>query len=82
MQWSQELQNLTVLYVKSRSMLNAPPYMQLLSVAPENALEESESTLHSSRAVWEHLEVLGSTAEVAQSVWEVCMLLPDRFTFY
>jgi len=53
----------------------------VLSGAPDNALAESESTLHSSRAVWEYPEVLGSTGEVARSVWEGCLLLPDQFTF-
>jgi len=51
--------------------LNAPPQLQVLSGAPENALEESESTLPSSRGAWEHLEGLGSTGEGNQSVWEV-----------
>ena len=46
-----------------------------------NALVESGSTLLSSRGVWEHLEVLGSTGEVARSVWEDCVLLLDLFTF-
>jgi hypothetical protein len=53
----------------------------MLSGAPENALGESESTSLGSRGVWEHLEVLRSTGEVARSVWEDCVLLPDRFTF-
>jgi len=62
-QRSQQLQNLTILIVKSRSFLNAPPSLQVLSGACENALAESESTLQISRAGWEHLEVLGSTGE-------------------
>jgi hypothetical protein len=49
--------------------------------APENALAELESTLLCSRTMWKHLEVLRSTGEIAQSVWEDCMLHPDRFTF-
>ena len=49
--------------------------------APENALAESENTLLSSRGASEHLEGLRSTAEVDRSVREVCMLIPDRFTF-
>jgi len=80
-QRSQELQYLTILEVKSRSILDAASYLQVLSGALDNALAESESTLLSSRGVWEHLQVLRSTGEVAQSVWEDCMLLPDRFTF-
>jgi hypothetical protein len=53
----------------------------VLSGAPENALAESESTLLRSRGAWEHLELLGSTGDVYRSVWEVCVWLPDRFTF-
>jgi len=44
-QRSQQLQNLTILMVKSRSILNAPPSLQVLSGAHENALAQSESTL-------------------------------------
>ena len=62
-QRSQELQNSTILQVKSHSILNAPPKLWVLSGAPENALAESQSTLLSSRGVWDHLEVLGSTGE-------------------
>jgi hypothetical protein len=54
--------------------------MLVLSGVSVNALAESESTLLSSKGAWEHLALLGSTGEVYQSVWEVCMLLPDRFT--
>ena len=53
----------------------------MLLEAPENALAESESTLLCSRGAWKHLEVLRSTGEVDQSVWEVCVCLLDRFTF-
>ena len=53
----------------------------MLSGAPANALAESESTLQSSRGGWKHLEVFWSTGEGYQSVWEVCVWLPDRFTF-
>ena len=53
----------------------------MLSGAPENALAESQSTLLSSRGVWEHLEVFRSTGAVTWSVWENCELLPDWFTF-
>jgi len=80
-QRSQQLQNLTILIVKSRSILNAPPSLQVLSGARANALAESESTLQSSRGGWEHLEVLRSTGEGYRSVWEVCVWLPDRITF-
>ena len=80
-QRSQQLPNLTILIVKSRSILNAPPSLQVLSGARENALAESESTLQSSRGGWEHLEVLRSTGEGYRSVWEVCVRLPDRITF-
>jgi len=44
-QRSQQLQNLTILMVKSRSILNAPPSLQVLSGARDNALAQSESTL-------------------------------------
>ena len=67
-QRSQLLQNLTILQVNSGSILNAPPSLQVLLEAPENALAESESTLLSSRGAWEHLEVLRSTSEVDRSV--------------
>jgi len=41
-QRSQLLQNLTILIVQSRSVLNAPPYLQVLSGSSENTLAESE----------------------------------------
>jgi hypothetical protein len=44
-QRSQRLQKLTILQVNSCSILNAPPSLQVISGAPENALAESESTL-------------------------------------
>jgi len=80
-QRSQQLHNLTILIVKFRSILNAPPSLQVLSGGCENPLAESESTLQSSRGRWEHLEVLRSTAEGYWSGWEVCVWLPDRITF-
>jgi len=49
--------------------------------ASENTVAESERTLHSSSGVWEHLGVGWSTGEVAQSVWEVCVLRPNWYTF-
>jgi len=67
-QRSLQLQNLSILIVKSRSMLHAPPSLQVLSGARENALSQSESILHSSRGGWEHLEVLRSTAKGYRSV--------------
>jgi len=78
---SQLFQNLTILQVNSWSILNAPPSLQVRLGAPENALAESENTLLSSSGAWEQLEVLRSTGEVDYSVWEIGMLLPDRFTF-
>jgi len=78
---SHPLQYLTVLIVKSRSIRNAHPQLQVPSRATENALVESESTLQSSRRAWEHLEVLESSSEGYRSVWEVCVWLPDWFTF-
>jgi len=80
-QRSPQLQNLTILTVKSPSILNAPPSPQVLSGARENALAQSQSILQSSRGGWKHLEVLKSTGEGYQSVWEVCVWLPDRITF-
>ena len=80
-QRSQLIQNLTILIVKSRSILNAPPSLQVLSEEPENALAQSQSILQSSRGGWEHLEVLRSSGEGYRSVWEVCVWLPDRITF-
>jgi len=80
-QRSQPLQNLTILIVKSRSILNAPPSLLVLSRECENALAESESTFQSSRGGWEHLEELKSTVEGYRSVWEVCVWFPDRITF-
>ena len=79
-QRSPQLQNLTILIVKSRSILNAPPSLQELSGASENALAQSENILQSSRGGWEHLEVLRSTGEGYRSVWEVCVWFPDRIT--
>jgi len=80
-QRSQQLQNLTILTVKFRSILNAPPSLQVLSGPRENAPAESENTLQSSMGGWEHLEVLRRTGEGYRSVWEVCVWLPDRITF-
>ena len=80
-QRSHLLHNLTILIVMSGSFLNAPPKLEVLSGAPENALAESESTLQCSRGVCEHLEVLGSAGEGYRSVWDVCVRLPDWFTF-
>jgi hypothetical protein len=62
-QRSQQLQHLTVEIVKLQGILNAPPSLQVVSGARENALAESESTLQSSRAGWEHLDVLTSTGK-------------------
>jgi len=62
---------------QSRSILNAPPPLQALLGASDNVLAESQSTLQSSRGGWEHLEVLRSSGEGYQSLWEVCVWLPD-----
>jgi hypothetical protein len=48
-QRSPQLQNLTILIVKSRSIPNAPPTLQVLSGVSENDLAQSESILQSSR---------------------------------
>jgi hypothetical protein len=55
---SPQLQNLNILIVKSCSILNAPPSLQVLSGASENALAHSESILQNSRR---GLEASGST---------------------
>jgi hypothetical protein len=67
-QRSQVLQYLTILSVKTFSILNAPPYLLKLSGAPSGALAESEGTLLSSRGAWKHLEIFGSNVEVNWSV--------------
>jgi hypothetical protein len=68
-QRSPQLHNWTLLIVKSRSILDAPTSLQVLSGVRENALAQTESILQSSRGGgWEHLEVLGSTGEGYRSV--------------
>jgi hypothetical protein len=67
-QRSPQLQNLTILIVKSRSILNALLSLQVLSKVHENALVQSESILQSFRGGWEHLEVLRSTGEGYRNV--------------
>ena len=57
--------------IQSPRILNAPPSLQVLSGARENALAESESTLHNSRGGWEHLEVPRSSGEGYRSVWDI-----------
>jgi len=56
--------------VKSRSSLESPPYLQVLSGAPVNALAESGGTLLNSRGIWQQLAIHRGTGEVARSVWE------------
>ena len=73
--------NLTILILQFCSILIAPPSLQVLWGACENALAESESTVQSSRRGWEHVGVLSSSDEGCQSVWEVCVWLPDWITF-
>jgi len=80
-QRSQQLQNLTIILVKCSSILNAPPLLQVLSGTCENALAESESTLHRSRGGWDHLEVLIFTGKSHWCIWDVCVWLLDRITF-
>jgi hypothetical protein len=63
-----ELSGLSLLEYPIWSILNTPPELQMLSEAAENALAQSESTLLSSRGVWERLKVLRSTGEVAGTV--------------
>jgi hypothetical protein len=80
-QRSLKLQELTILGVKSHSMLNAPLYLQVLVGTPANALAESERTLQSFRGDWEHLEVPTSTGAVAWCVWVDRGFILDEFTF-
>jgi hypothetical protein len=80
-QRSQQLQRLTILIVKSRSILNPPPSLQVFSRAPENAHAQSESTLPSSMGGWKHLALLWSIAQRYRSVREVSVWLPDWITF-
>jgi hypothetical protein len=72
----------TILYIKSCSIQNAHPYLQVLSGASDNAFEESESSLLSSSGDWEHLEVLRTNGEVAQSVGEDCVIVLNWLTSY
>jgi hypothetical protein len=67
-QRSLQLQYLAILIAKSRSILNAPPSLQVPSGARENGLAQSESILQSSRGGWEHLEALRSAGEGCRSV--------------
>ena len=76
-QRSLQLQNLIILIVKSRSSLNDPPSMQVLSEVRENTVAQSESILQSSRGGWQRLEVLRSTGEGYRSVWEIGVWLQD-----
>jgi len=57
-QWSQQLQNMTSLIVKSRSILNVPPLLRVLAGACETDLAEFENTLESWRG---GLGAFGST---------------------
>ena len=54
----------------------------MLSEAPENALAEFESTVFTSKGVWEHLEVLRRTGEDTRKVWENCVILLDQFPLW
>jgi hypothetical protein len=66
---------------QSPSILNTPSSLLGLSVAHENAVAESESTLQSSRGSWKHLKELGSNVKGYRSVLEVCVYLSDWITF-
>jgi hypothetical protein len=70
-QSSQQPQNLIIVSIKCGSILNAPPSLQGLSKAAENALAESENSLQSCKGGWENLEGLLSSGEGYRSVWEV-----------
>lgn len=55
---------MTILKVKYGSMLNAPPHLHMLSGAAGNSLAASESSLLSSRGVWQNLELLTITGKI------------------
>ena len=61
-------------------MLNAPPYLEVLSGAPHNALRTSASTFLTSRVAWAHHELPLNTSKVDYSIWVVWMSLSDCFT--
>jgi hypothetical protein len=68
-QRSPQLQNLTNLIVKSCNIVNAPPSLEALSGARENALAQSESIVQSSRggwSIWKYLEALARAAGVSE----------------
>ena len=48
---------------QTRTILNAPPSLEVVSGAHENAVAQSESTSPSSRGGWDHLEVFNSTVD-------------------
>jgi hypothetical protein len=48
----------------------------------EKALAESERISLTYSGAWEDFEELKSTGDVDQSVWKVCVWLPDQFTIY
>lgn len=75
---SQQRLNWTFLIVKVRTIVNAPPYLQMISGAPETALTECE---WSSWWFWEYLEVPTSIGEGWCRLWECCVWLPDQFRF-
>jgi len=80
-QRSQQLQNMTILIVNLVASWMHPPSLQPHSGACDNTLAESQSTMHTSRGGWEHLEVVGSCGEGHRSDWEVCIWLPDWIIF-
>jgi hypothetical protein len=64
-----------------RSILNASPWLQQPSEAPQSALAESEIPLQRSRGACDHFEVLRSTSESNCSIWEDCVGLQGQLTF-
>jgi len=71
----------SILSVKSRSLLTACPLLQVGSGQLRNAQAQSESSLLSSRRAWEHVEVFLNTCQVDLSVWEACTGFLDWFAF-
>jgi hypothetical protein len=77
---SQLPQILTVLYVKVRRIIYAPPQLLVLLTESGNPLVVSESTLLISESASGGLILLLSFCKAGWSLLKVCMLLLDCFT--
>jgi hypothetical protein len=80
-QRTQLLYNLTILIVKSHTVLNTPPQLQVHSSAPWITVAESESTFRSSRGGCEHPKEFRGSSEGYRSDWEAFVWRPDQVTF-